>query len=73
MALKRETLLTNQSKMQLAKYRTDAIVELLQNGHILQEFDRVIFKSLVRKMKVINGKEVEIEFECGIKIRETVK
>ncbi len=73
LALKRETLLTNQSKMQLAKYRTDAIVELLQNGHILQEFDRVIFKSLVRKMKVINGKEVEIEFECGIKIRETVK
>ena len=37
---------------------------------ILEEFDRVMFKSLVRKITVLSNKEIEIDFECGITVRE---
>ena len=39
---------------------------------VLEEFDRVMFKSLVRKITVLSNKEIEIEFECGITVRETL-
>lgn len=68
--LKKEEMMTEQNSMQLAKYRADAVVALLQTGKILDEFDKTIFKSLVRNIKVIGHKEIEIEFECGIKIKE---
>lgn len=70
--LKRQEMLTEQSKMQLAEYRAYAVIELLNTGKILEEFDKTIFKSLVRKITVVGEKEIEIEFECGIKIRESI-
>lgn len=71
--LQREELLTEQSRMQLAEYRADAVTALLRTGKILDEFDKTIFKSLVRRIKVIGDKEIEIEFECGIKAKERVE
>lgn len=70
--MKKEELLAEQGKVQLASYRIEEIGKLLQTGQILNEFDRVIFKSLVKKMKVISNKEIEIEFECGIKVKESL-
>lgn len=70
--LQREELLTEQSRMQLAEYRADAVTDLLRTGKILDEFDKTIFKSLVRQIKVIKDKEIEIEFECGIKVKESI-
>ena len=58
--------------MQLAEYRVDAVRNVLNNGKILEEFDKAIFKSLVKRMKVIGNGEIEIEFECGVKITETL-
>lgn len=68
--LKKEVILNEQGKVQLAEYRADAVTELLKTGKILDEFDKTIFKSLVRKIKVVAEKEIEIEFECGIKVTE---
>lgn len=70
--LKKEVMLNEQGKMQLAEYRADAVTDLLRTGKILGEFDKTIFKSLVRKIKVVGEKKVEIEFECGIKVTETL-
>lgn len=70
--LKKEVMLNEQGKMQLAEYRADAVTDLLRTGKILDEFDKTIFKSLVRKIKVVGEKKVEIEFECGIKVTETL-
>lgn len=70
--LKKEVMLNEQGRMQLAEYRADAVTELLRTGKILDEFDKTIFKSLVRKIKVVGEKKVEIEFECGIKVTETL-
>ena len=53
-------------------YRIEEVTKLLQTGKILEEFDRVMFKSLVRKITVLSNKEIEIEFECGITVRETL-
>ncbi len=72
LTLQRAELLTEQSKVQLAEYRVDAVKNLLNNGDILEEFDKAIFKSLVKRMKVIGNGEIEIEFECGIKVTETL-
>lgn len=55
--------------MQLAEYRVDA-TKLFATGKILDEFDKTIFKSLVRRIKVIGDKE--IEYECGIKVTESL-
>ncbi len=54
------------------KYRIEEVTKLLQTGKILEEFDRVMFKSLVRKITVLSNKEIEIEFEYGIPVRETL-
>lgn len=71
--LKRAEILDEQSKVQLAEYRIDAVKRLLQDGAMLKEFDKTMFKSLVKRMKVIHENELEIEFECGIKVKEIVK
>ena len=68
--LKKEVILNEQGKIQLAEYRAEVVTDLLKTGKILDEFDKTIFKSLVHKIKVIGGKEIEIEFECGIKVTE---
>lgn len=47
-------------------------VDMSEKGCLLEEFDRVMFKSLVRKITVLSNKEIEIEFECGITVRETL-
>ena len=69
---KKEVMLNEQGKMQLAEYRADAVCDLLQTGKILDEFDKTIFKSLVRQIKVVGDKKVEFEFECGIKVTESL-
>lgn len=71
--LEREEIISEQSKVQLAEYRADAVKNLLVTGKILDEFDKDIFKSLVKQIRVISERMIEIEFECGIKVRETVK
>ena len=58
------------SKVQLASYRIEEVAKLPQTGKILEEFDREMFKSLVRKIIVLFNKE--IEFECGITGRESL-
>ena len=70
--LKKEVMLNEQGRMQLAEYRADAVTDLLQTGKILDEFDKTIFKTRVRRIKVVGEKEVEIEFECGIKVTENL-
>lgn len=71
--LNRAQILTEQGKARLAEYRTEAVAELLKEGRILDEFDKTIFKNLVRRIKVVAEKEIEIEFECGIKVNQRVK
>lgn len=70
--MRKEEILFEQEKVQLASYRIEEVTKLLQSGTILKEFDRVMFKSLVRKITVLSNKEIEIEFECGITVRETL-
>ena len=70
--MRKEEVLSEQGKVQLASYRIEEVTKLLQTGKILEEFDRVMFKSLVRKITVLSNKEIEIEFECGITVRETL-
>lgn len=70
--MRKEEILSEQGKVQLASYRIEEVTKLLQTGKILEEFDRVMFKSLVRKITVLSNKEIEIEFECGITVRETL-
>jgi len=68
--LKKGETLTEQSNVQLIEHRTAAVKELLHTGKILDEFDSVIFKTLVRRIIVLNKKEIELEFECGIKVKQ---
>ncbi len=70
--MRKEEILSEQGRVQLATYRVEEVKQLLSTGKILEEFDRVIFKSLVRMIKIISNKEIEIEFECGITVRETL-
>ena len=70
--MRKEEILSEQGKVQLASYRIEEVTKLLQTGKILEEFDRVMFKSLVRKITVLSNKEIAIEFECGITVRETL-
>lgn len=63
-------MLIEQSKMELLEYRIEKITKLLSDDNLLQEFDESIFKSMVKEINVIRGREVEFVFECGIKIRE---
>ena len=71
--LKREETIAEQSKVQLAEYRAEAVKELLETGRILEEFDADLLKSLVKQIKVVSEKEAEFQFECGIKVKEIVK
>jgi hypothetical protein len=67
---KKSAILIEQSKMELLEYRLDKITKLLSDGKLLQEFNESIFKSMVKEINVIRGREVEFVFECGIKARE---
>lgn len=62
--------MSEQSRMQLAEYRVDAVTKLFETGKKLDEFDKNIFKSLVWRIKVIGDKE--IEYECEIKVTESL-
>ena len=72
LTFKRESISLEQGRVQIAEYRLDAVVDLLTNGKILQEFDKFIFRSLVKQIRVISKHEIEIEFECGIKVKENI-
>lgn len=72
LTFKRESISLEQGRVQMAEYRLDAVVDLLTNGKILQEFDKFIFRNLVKQIRVISKHEIEIEFECGIKVKENL-
>jgi hypothetical protein len=59
--------------MQLADYRKEEIIKLLNTSDKLTTFDEKIFKSLVRKIKVTAPKEIEICYNCGITVKEQIK
>lgn len=67
---KKSAILIEQSKMELLEYRIEKITKLLSDGKLLQEFDESIFKSMVKEINIIRGREVEFKFECGINVRE---
>lgn len=70
MNLERIELLDEKGRTQLATYRKDEICKLIDTGELLKEFDETIFKSLIKDIKAVGYKEIEINFECGITIRE---
>lgn len=67
---KKSAILIEQSKMELLEYRIEKITKLLSDGKLLLEFDESIFKSMVKEINIIRGREVEFIFECGINVRE---
>jgi DNA invertase Pin-like site-specific DNA recombinase len=60
-------------KMQLADYRKEEIIKLLNTSDKLSTFDKTIFKSLVREIKVTAPKEIEISYNCGLTVKEQIK
>ena len=58
--------------MQLLEYRLVEVEDLLSNGRILEEFDKNVFKGLVQRIIVLSQKEIQIDFKCGITLKETL-
>ena len=58
--------------MQLLEYRVAEVENLLSNGCILEEFDKNVFKGLVQRIIVLSQKEIQIDFKCGITLKETL-
>ena len=58
--------------MQLLEYRIAEVEDRLSKGSILGEFDKNVFKGLVQRIIVISQKEIQIDFKCGITLKETL-
>jgi len=71
--MERLTVTAELGKMQLADYRKEEIIKLLNTSEKLETFDETIFKSLVREIKVTAPKEIEISFNCGLTVKEQIK
>ena len=56
--------------MQLLEYRTAEVEDLLGDGRILEKFDKNVFKGLVQRIIVLSQKEIQIDFKCGISVKE---
>lgn len=70
--MQRQEIESEQAKVKLSAYRKDEIRKLIESESLVTEFDDVIFKNLVKGIKVIERHKIEIEFECGLKVEETV-
>ena len=70
--LDKEEILFENGKMQLLEYRIAEIEELLGTGKMLNEFDKNIFKGMVQKIIVLSQKEIQIDFKCGLSIKENL-
>lgn len=70
--LKKDMILDEQNKVQLVKHRTDAITNLINTGKILDEFDKILFKNLVRSIKVIDKNYWRLNLR-GVKIKENIR
>ncbi|MFA5449285.1 MAG: hypothetical protein WC292_02440 [Clostridia bacterium] len=55
-------------KTQLDDYRKEEIIKLLNTGDKLDTFDEMVFKSLMREIKVTAPKEIEVSYNCGITV-----
>jgi len=71
--MERLTITAELGKMQLADYRKEEIIKLLNSSDKLTTFDETIFKSLVREIKVTAPKEIEICYNCGLTVKEQTK
>ncbi len=71
--MERLTVTAELGKMQLADYRKEEIIKMLNTGEKLAAFDETVFKSLVHEIKVTAPKEIEICYNCGIAIKEQIK
>ena len=68
--LDKEEIIFENGKMQLLEYRIAEVEDLLGNGRILEEFDKNVFKGLVQRIIVLSQKEIQIDFKCGISVKE---
>ena len=73
LTLEKQEIESELGKMQLADYRKEEIIKLLNTSDKLTTFDEKIFKSLVREIKVTAPKEIEICYNCGITVKEQIK
>ena len=70
--LDKEEIIFENGKMQLLEYRIAEVEDLLGNGRILEEFDKNIFKGLVQRIIVLSQREIQIDFKCGITVKESL-
>lgn len=70
--MERLTITAELGKMQLADYRKEEIIKLLNTSDKLTTFDETIFKSLVREIKVTAPKEIEIYYNCELTVKEQI-
>lgn len=70
--LDKEEILFENGKMKLLEYRIAEVEELLGTGRVLKEFDRSLFKGLVQRIIVLTQKEIQIDFKCGITVKESL-
>lgn len=63
---------THKGKMQLLEYPVVEVEDLLSNRCILEELDKNVFKGLVQRIIVLSQKEIQIDFKCGITLKETL-
>lgn len=68
--LDKEEIIFENGKLQLLEYRIAEVEDLLGNGRILEEFDKNVFKGLVQRIIVLSQKEIQIDFKCGITVKE---
>ncbi len=71
--IERLTITEELGKMQLADYRKEEIIKLLNTSDKLTTFDETIFKSMVKEIKVTAPKEIEIYYNCGLTVKEQIK
>ena len=70
--LDKEEIIYENGKMQLLEYRIAEVEELLGTGRVLEEFDKSMFKGLVQRIIVLSQKEIQIDFKCGISVKESL-
>lgn len=70
--LDKEEILYENGKMWLLEYRIAEVEELLGTGQVLETFDKTLLKSLVQGIVVLSQSEIQIDFKCGISVKENL-
>lgn len=73
LTLEKQEIESELGKMQLADYRKEEIIKMLENGEKLNTFDETVFKNLVQEIKAISQKEIEITYNCGLVIKKHIE